>query len=855
MFQFKVIVSEPLVAKDSEPNNPFIKELLAENPAKYQYNFKLKDSAAWHRLLETSPEEQRDFLLAAARWLEKNCRRWHTFDGLWLVRMAMLALLRRRLPLGHDDVVTLLDWSRREQYNDWRGVPQMIKAVEDYLKKGELTPVLREKIRSLVEAVNCQYETADMRRWVAALKGLTGEEAARLPLVAGEPWADAAVAEIEAAGEGERAAWVELLNACTRVTGSAPTAKWLQSCGALLERIGRERFRRVLLKWFPLADKPGTKRVEARATWRPEQMMEPVNADLLRALVFLCAEVGDSETARAITALAGSAYRKVPGVGPRCVRVGNACVWALGRMPGKEGVAQLALLKVKVKSRTAQKVIGSALAEAAKRAGLPQDEIEEMSVPSYGLQEVGVRREQLGDFNAELFVNGTHAVELKWTRPDGKRQASVPQAVKEQHAEELKELTQAVKDIRQMLPAQAERIDNLYLEQRSWPLAAWRERYLEHPLVGTLARRLIWKFTGGERTASGVWHEGGLVGHDGRPLDWLDDATVVELWHPLHETTESVLAWREWLTEHEVRQPFKQAHREVYVLTAAEEATRVYSNRFAAHVIRQHQFNALCVARGWRNKLRLMVDDECPPATRLLPKLKLRAEFWVESVGVDYGTDTNDTGTFYYLTTDQVRFYPLEAPQLSAHAGGGGYHLGYYNRQATPAEPLALEQVPPLVFSEILRDVDMFVGVASVANDPNWSDGGPEGRYRDYWESYSFGDLSESARTRRQVLERLVPRLKIAGRCQLMDKFLVVRGDVRTYKIHLGSGNILMEPNDQYLCIVPSRGAATAGGDAAGKVFLPFEGDNTLAIILSKAFLLADDQSINDPTILRQIRA
>ena len=34
-------------------------------------------------------------------------------------------------------------------------------------------------------------------------------------------------------------------------------------------------------------------------------------------------------------------------------------------------------------------------------------------------------------------------------------------------------------------------------------------------------------------------------------------------------------------------------------------------------------------------------------------------------------------------------------------------------------------------------------------------------------------------------------------------RFLIVRGELRTYKLHLGSGNILMEPDNQYLCIVP----------------------------------------------------
>lgn len=59
-----------------------------------------------------------------------------------------------------------------------------------------------------------------------------------------------------------------------------------------------------------------------------------------------------------------------------------------------------------------------------------------------------------------------------------------------------------------------------------------------------------------------------------------------------------------------------------------------------------------------------------------------------------------------------------------------------------------------------------------------------------------------------------------------------------------------MEPNDQYLCIVPDRSTASGAGD----VFLPFEGDGTLAVILSKAFLLADDAKIEDPTIVRQIK-
>lgn len=167
---------------------------------------------------------------------------------------------------------------------------------------------------------------------------------------------------------------------------------------------------------------------------------------------------------------------------------------------------------------------------------------------------------------------------------------------------------------------------------------------------------------------------------------------------------------------------------------------------------------------------------------------------------------------------------------------------------AEPVDPLPLTEIPPLVLSEVLRDVDLFVGVASIGNDPTWQDGGPGGRFREYWTSYGFGELNQSAETRRLLLDRLVPRLAIADRCTLEGRFLHVKGDRHTYKIHLGSGNILRTPNDQYLCIVPkSNPSAPQAG------YLPYEGDRMLAVILSKAMMLADDTKITDPTILSQL--
>ena len=63
---------------------------------------------------------------------------------------------------------------------------------------------------------------------------------------------------------------------------------------------------------------------------------------------------------------------------------------------------------------------------------------------------------------------------------------------------------------------------------------------------------------------------------------------------------------------------------------------------------------------------------------------------------------------------------------------------------------------------------------------------------------------------------------------------------------------MLMEPNAQYLCIVPGGGAGSIGSTFS---FLPFDGDRLLSIVISKALLLANDTAITDRTIIRQIKA
>jgi hypothetical protein len=204
----------------------------------------------------------------------------------------------------------------------------------------------------------------------------------------------------------------------------------------------------------------------------------------------------------------------------------------------------------------------------------------------------------------------------------------------------------------------------------------------------------------------------------------------------------------------------------------------------------------------------------------------------------DAGDSPGYAGIYSYLSTDQVRFYTATTQRRPTADARG-----------SDQTPIPLEEVPPLVLSEIFRDVDLFVGVCSVGNDQTWSDGGADGPLQTYWRNYSFGDLSATAKTRKELLESLLPKLKIGPKCRLVDKYLVVQGSRRVYKIHLGSGNILMEPNDQYLCIVPDSRNKSVGE----KVWLPFEGDSMFSIILSKAFMLANDNAIKDASVNSQI--
>ncbi|CAL9632812.1 DUF4132 domain-containing protein [Streptomyces sp. enrichment culture] len=427
-----------------------------------------------------------------------------------------------------------------------------------------------------------------------------------------------------------------------------------------------------------------------------------------------------------------------------------------------------------------------------------------LRLPALGFAPDGVLRREAGQYTAVVTV--ADGAELGWEK-DGRRLRGVPAAVRREQGGTLKELRELVKRVDAHLATLVRALEAGLSSDVRHPYGRWRTDLAGHPLARSVVRRLIWEV----EVAPGTWQA--VLPETGDLPEAPEDAAV-RLWHPLRCEPDAVRAWRDLLTEARVRQPFKQAFREIYVLTPAEEETRVHSHRFAAHLVRHPRMRALFRARGWTSGHPWHPGDE-DEAERVLGGGEWRACF--RYVQAEWTAEER------LASTDRVRFERR-------------------TRDGWREAPLA--EVPALVFSEAMRDVDLFVGVTSIAADPDWADGGAG---RAYWERAAFAELPGSALARREVLERIVPRLKIADRCTLDGRFLVVRGDLRTYKIHIWSANILMEPDDSYLCIVPARRVQER------KVFLPFE-DERLGVILSKAFLLAADAEITDPAILRQIR-
>ncbi len=267
-------------------------------------------------------------------------------------------------------------------------------------------------------------------------------------------------------------------------------------------------------------------------------------------------------------------------------------------------------------------------------------------------------------------------------------------------------------------------------------------------------------------------------------------SAALRIAHP-HDLLESQ-TWAQWQQDCFDRsrtQPFKQIFRELYVPTAAERKEKI-SKRYEGHQVNPSQSRALFGQRGW-------ISTEYDGVRRTF-----HTEGLIAAVELTHGYST-----------------PLEVEGLTL------YGVRFYKRDE--AKPLPITEIPPRLFSEVMRDLDLVVSVAHVGGvDPEAS--------------------ASTVEMRSTILRETIRLLKITN-VQIQSAHVLITGHLGTYSVHLGSGVVHRQPGGS-LCILP------VSSQHRGRLFLPFvDDDPKTAEVMSKVLLLAKDKEIKDPTILEQI--
>ena len=314
---------------------------------------------------------------------------------------------------------------------------------------------------------------------------------------------------------------------------------------------------------------------------------------------------------------------------------------------------------------------------------------------------------------------------------------------------------------------------------------------MQHPVLKPMLQDLI--FVGED--VIGYPDNTGLCIVDARGLETaVSPTTQLRIAHPydLYQTDD----WATWQQEcfrRERIQPFKQVFRELYLLTPAERAAVNISNRYTGQQVHPKQSLGLLGKRGWIAQHEMGIS-------RTFHKEQITA--WLE---LEDG--------FYFGTPADV---------------GGWTISGVSFSRSGRFEKLPLSDLPPRLFSTVMRDLDLVVSVAHLSGvDPESSTSSIEMR---------------AALVRETAVLLKFNNVELKG-----ERHVAIQGKLRDYTIHLGSGVVHQLPGG-YVCIVPVH------AQHRGRLFLPFvDDDPKTAEILSKMTLLARDDKIKDPSILEQI--
>ena len=796
-----------------------------------------RDTADWKannpalRALEKAvPEVHLAFLNHSCEWLKAEAKQRGNFRVTSTLMDAInFSLTFAPKPFPPEMVARILSDLREDVWT--RGYFPL----EPFLK--ELTPdQITDEIRKDLLSLHLQYAPSPtgkiekhhikLRELLENLMHVPGEK--RLAPGRG-PWSQIVFDEMTAYDDITRAGWEALLDHCHSLEQTVPGKKWNKRAQELLAALGEEDASATFIRWLALGPTPG----------QPSEARSPIeDSPYQKGVIWCLALRRDSASAVAIANFAIACLRKVPMLGAVSQKVGFACVQALGVMECSEAVAQLSRLRAKVKYTVAKRLIEKSLRQAADRAGMTMADLEDSCVDSFGLTGEGELTFDIGDAQVTIRIDEQGSVSVAWRNAEGKLVKSAPSHIKKAFAPQVKSVTKLAKEIDQTYAAQRIRLEASLASPRTMSLAHWRKHFIEHPLLRQLGRRLIWIF----RNADG-WESSGSWSNDnanttannisdasGTPVD-VSRAQTVSLWHPLSSAESELQRWRDRIFTLQIRQPFRQAFREFYQVTAEERKSPLHSNRFAGIVLRQHQLASLCRARGWDYRLMGAGFDGCNVPTKTLPQWNMQVEFYVDlpsdrdpslldsALGEQSGSGIN-----LFVTSDQVRFY-------------------------RDRREIAVDDVPAVVYSEVMRDVDLFTSVCVVGEDQAWSDQGDRGTGV-LSERFDIAELSAIIELRASILSRVLPNTRIAKACRVEKSWLEVKGQLGTYRIALAWGEVMLSADRPRWLTIP-RPLLDAVDLTLNAI--PIDLDHRTEMILRKAHVLADDWKIDSDEFARQL--
>jgi hypothetical protein len=807
-----------------------------------------RETAAWQAtnpglqaMHSAPPEVLLAFLRNYKEWRTATDRRDDFRLGASMSDAVQIALVMAPKPLPPDLVLQLLRSYGRGLSWMLFGFP--LRRFLERLTRDEMTDEIRAELRRILPHYaptargKIELHIEAVRKLITELMWVESEK--QLDPGRG-PWSQIVFGEVKEYEELACVGWESLLEHCRALDQTAPGAKWNKRAREMMAALGEENAIAAMLRWLALGPTPG----------QPREATSPIEDSAYQKGVIWCLGTSrEREVAQAIAEFTLACLRKIPMIGAVSQKVGFAGVQALGAMECAEAVAQLTRLRAKVKYAVALKLVEKSLQQAAARSGMSTEELEDLSVEGYGLDKQGSKEIALGDAVAELRLAIDGSVSVSWRNADGKLVKSAPQHVRKAFAKEVRAVGSLAKDLEEAYRVQRVRLESSFVAPRSIPLRHWQQYYVEHPLLGFLGRRLIWVFSDGKAwERSAIWCNGKVCDATGNPVELAgigagggkDGAQAephqkneikVRLWHPLASDASQVQHWRERIFSAGVRQPFRQAFREFYQVSDDERQTRMYSNRFAGIYLRQHQLASLCRARGWEYRLMGTGFDGYNVPTRKLPHWNMQVELHVDPPPDRDGAlrdsglgEQSGFGINLFVESDQVRFY-------------------------RDRREVAVDEVPALLYSEVMRDVDLFTTVCAIGEDENWRDEGNRG-IGVPGDRITVQEISVAMSLRADILVRVLPRTPIADRCRLEPLHLEVHGQLGRYRISLAWGlAALVSDSGLRWLKIPQKLLPAVPLELAD---LPIELDYRTETILRKAYLLAEDWKIEDPELVRQ---